>query len=446
MYVPLLMPDLREMLRQDDAHAMSEFCVALHAGIVAEVLEELENREAWRVLSCCGADRQVEILKFLSLPRQIEIVSTIEREPLSKLIEKMAPDDRVDLLERMDPGAVESLMPLIAQAERSDIRELLSYPEDSAGSIMTTEYASLPEEITAAEALERLRRQAPDRETIYYVYILDEGRRLNGFTSLQDIILAKPESRLSEIMRRDVIRVNVDDDQEDVAQELARYDFLAIPVVDSRNQLVGIVTHDDVLDILQEEASEDAYRLAAVEPLEDSYLETSLKLITWKRGSWLLFLGVVALGTALVLEQYEEVTETYKWMVLFLPLVVASGGNAGSQSATLVIRALATDELTRQESLQLVRREFVLGGVLATGVATLGFVGAMAFHRSHWESLVVAVTVFLVVMMGAISGVVLPLTFKKLGMDPAMMSTPLIAALIDIVGVLTYYSVALLVL
>ncbi|GAB4141554.1 MAG: magnesium transporter [Planctomycetaceae bacterium] len=447
MYTPLILPDLKIMLQENDSQGLAEFCEVLYPAVTAEILEQLEPDAIWQVLSNAPLPRQVEIFEFLSLPKRLEIVESLDRKRLSRLLEEMSPDDRVDLLSRMPPEKVDALLPLIAQAERSDIRKLLSYPEESAGAIMTTEYASLPADITAREAIERLRKQAPDRETIYYVYILDEGRRLQGFVSLRDLILANPDSLLSDIMRRDVISVRVDDDQEFVAQELAKYDFIAIPVVDNQNRLVGIITHDDILDVVQEEATEDAHLLGAVAPLEDSYLETPLLTLAWKRGSWLMFLTLVALMTAEVLLHYESVSKEHVWLVLFLPLVLASGGNAGSQSATLIIRALALGEMSRSENLQLARKEFCVGLLLGMTMACVGFLAAVIwFDLSMARAGIVALTVLLVVMMGTISGAMLPLLFRKFGMDPALMSNPLIAALVDVFGVVIYYSVAITIL
>ena len=350
-----------------------------------------------------------------------------------------SPDDRVDLLERMDPEQVERLLPLVAQAERSDIRRLLSFPEDSAGSIMTTEYASLPEDISVNEAIERLRQQAPDRETIYYVYVLDEERHLLGFVTLRELILARPDARLGDIMTRSVISVRVDDDQEVVANELARYDFIAIPVVDNQHRLVGIVTHDDVLDVVQQEATEDVHRLGAVEPLEDSYLTTPLLTLTWKRGIWLVLLLGAALVTASVLRAFEKTSQQFAWMILFLPLVLAAGGNVGSQSATLIIRLLAIEQIDRSQNWQILKREFRLGLLLGGGLAVLGFGSALLFEGVE-PATIVGVTVFMVVMLGTVAGAMLPLLFKSVGMDPALMSNPLIAAMVDVFGVITYFS------
>ncbi len=438
----LLLPDLRELLDAGDVAGVSQFCEALHAAAVVEVLEGLAADESWRVLSSCSSERQAEIFSFFDLPDQLALVEAVPRDSFSRLIEEMAPDDRVDLLERLDPDRVEQLLPLVASAERRDILRLLSFPDDSAGSIMTTEYASLPAEATASEAIERLRQQAPDRETIYYVYVLDEGRRLRGFISLRELILARPETRVESIMERDVISVRVDDDQEEVAQRLARFDFLAIPVVDAQNQLVGIVTHDDAMDVAQEEADEDAYRSGAVVPLEDDYLSTSLVTLAWKRGGWLVVLLFAAILTAMALESYSDDVEALKWMVLFIPLVLASGGNAGSQSATLIIRALAISQIERRESIQVLLRELVLAGLLGGGLAILSFGAAMGFVDSAAKAGVVAITVFLVVAMGTVTGAMLPLGFKRMGLDPALMSNPLIAAVVDVVGVIIYYNVA----
>ncbi|QDT40860.1 Magnesium transporter MgtE [Gimesia alba] len=444
MYGRLLLPELQVMLNENDTEGVKEFCDALYPAVTAEILEELNSQDVWRVLACSTPEKQAEIFQFLALPQQIEIVGVIDREPLSKLIEEMAPDDRVDLLSRMDDDHVEELLPLIAQAERRDIRKLLSYPEDSAGAIMTTEYASLPENISVSQALERLRLQAPDSEIISYIYVVDEGRRLQGIVSLRELIFARPTRPLSELINRDVISVRVDDDQEFVAQQMAKYDFVAIPVVDRQNQLVGIVTHDDAIDIMQEEATEDTYRLAAVEPLEDSYLSTSVKTVIQKRIGWLIFLLVPSFLAAKVLEHYEAISDKYEWLVLFIPLILASGGNAGSQSATLIIRAMALESNIQQGDLRaLLRKELQLGLLLGSGLALISFFISWAFTAQLIQASVVGLAVFLVVLMGISAGGMLPMGFRRLGMDPALMSNPFITALVDILGLIIYFQVAM---
>jgi len=449
MYHSLLKPDLQQMLGEADRNGMSEFCDVLHPGVCAEVLEGFEAPQILDVLDACQLLKQVEILEFLPLPLQLALVEELERNDrkrLTRWLEEMSSDDRVDLLSRLSDEQIEVLLPLIAQAERNDIRKLLSFPEESAGAIMTTEYALLPEQITVREALEKLRKQAPDRETIYYVYIIDDGRHLLGFVSLRDLILANPDTILTDLIKRDVISVRVDDDQELVAAELQKYNFIAIPVVDNQNRLVGIVTHDDAMDVLEEEATEDAHLAGAVTPLEDSYLETPLFTLLHKRGIWLAVLSSAAVATAAMLRQYENVSEAYTWMILFLPLVLASGGNAGSQSATLIIRFLAVDDQqTQSPHLRLATRELMMGLTLGSFLALIGFFFGWMFV-GKMEGVVVALTVAMVVTLGTCSGAMLPMLFRKFGMDPALMSNPLIAALVDILGVVIYYSVAIMLL
>ena len=441
-YRSLLFPDLRMTLDANDDDGLRAFCETLHPAVVAEVIDELEPTELWRVLVSCEAILQAEIFGFLERRLQIEVVEVADRKRLSKLIEEMAPDDRVDVLEMLDEEMVESLLPLMAQAERADIRKLLSYPDGSAGSIMTTEYASLPEEITVSEALEQLRIQAPDSETIYYIYILDEGRRLDGIVSLRELIQAKRAATLSEIMHRDVLSVRVDDDEEFVARELARYDFLAIPVVDNLHRLVGIVTLDDALDVLEEEATEDAQMQAAIQPLDESYLSTPFLVLAQKRGVWLVILLAAAFLTAWVMQGYEELQKSYVWMVWFVPLVLASGGNAGSQSATLIIREMATSEMNNRDKYFILMRELRMAMTLGAGLMTLSFAVAICMVALP-EAIVVALTVLMMVIFGTFAGAVLPITFKRLGMDPALMSNPLIAALVDVLGVVIYFNTAL---
>ena len=292
-----------------------------------------------------------------------------------------------------------------------------------------------------SEAIEQLRRQAPDRETIYYVYILEDDRKLDGFITLRQLILAKPNALLADIMERDVFAVRVDDDQEKVAQEMAKFDFLAIPVVDNQNRLVGIITHDDVIDVLQEEATEDVYRAGGMSPLEDSYLDSPLKTIVWKRGVWLVGLLATGFVSATMLKHFRPNAEQIEWMMVFLPLVLASGGNSGSQSATLVIRAINMETLSRHESRKLLFREIFMATALGTVLMTEAFLLAM-FLEHPSKAMVVGLTVFMLVWMGAVAGALLPLLFKRLGMDPAMMSNPLIAAIVDITGGVIYFSVA----
>jgi len=439
----LLLPDLREMLAQHDDAGVGVFCSELYPGVVAEVLEGVDATQTWEVLSHAPPVKQAEIFACFPLDFQVELVKTIPHQALSRIIEEMPHDDRVDLISEMEPEVVEKLMPLIAHAERVDILKLMQYPESSAGSLVTTDYASLPADITVAEALERLRHQAPSRETIYYIYIVDEERHLLGFISLRHLITAKPNARLSDIMLREVDALNVEDTREYAANELLRKGYIAMPVVDKEAKLLGIITYDDAAEVQNEEAEQDAYRQAAVAPLEDGYLDTPLLTLAWKRGIWLVILLGASSATAHVLNYFQpgDATAASAWMVLFLPLVLASGGNAGSQSATLVVRAISQNE-TEGQVRRIAWREVRIGMMLGLTLASIAFVMAWLLLPRTEYATTVSTTVFLVVAFGTFFGAMLPLTLNRVGVDPALMSNPLIASMSDMLGVVIYYNMA----
>ncbi|QDU79482.1 Magnesium transporter MgtE [Polystyrenella longa] len=461
-YNSLLLPDLLQMIQEKDENGLHEFCEVFHPANCAEVLESLSPEDFWYVMRCSDKQSRMNAFSFLDLAKQSEFMAFEQDDQTVQvsILEGMAPDDRVDLLSRLDNDRGRQLVSRLSETERNTVRELLAYEEereDSAGAIMTTEFAWLPQNLTAEEAIARLRRQAHDRETIYYIFILEEERRLRGLVSFRQLLLADPSAKMVDIMQRDVVTVRIEDDREFVASEIAKYDLLAIPVVDNQYRLVGIVTHDDIIDVLQEEATEDAHRQGAVAPLEDSYLTTSILTLVYKRGVWLILLLVAAAFTVNVLKrfEYEMVTQLkHGWLLWFLPLVIASGGNTGSQSATLVIRLLTLEDMRRNETLKLVMREFMLAVLLGSGLGLLTFLIARFFWMDEptvravgeaslmMKSSVVGITVFLVVIMGSVTGATLPLMFKKLGMDPALMSNPLISALVDFFGLIVYYAVA----
>jgi len=440
---PLLIPELRVMLADGDTAGLREVAAELHPATVAEFSEGLDDRELWQLLDAVPVERQAEIFPYYPMPRQVELVKAADRPHLGQLLEWMAADNRDDLLRELDPEFVEEILPLVAKAERHDIRMLLSCPEDSAGALMTTEYASLPADITAGEAVTRLRTQAPDSESIYYIYVLDAERHLVGFVSLRDLILAKPTAHVAELMQRDPISVRLEEPREQVVEKLARFDFIAIPVVDEKNRLVGIVTHDDVLDAVRQEATDDAQRIAAVTPLGESYLEAALVTMTWKRGVWLTILFATAAVTAMVMARSPL---THAWLIAFIPLVIASGGNSGNQSATLVITALSSGDCQLSDWPRILKREFFLGLLLGGLLAVPGYLLALVYAPSPLDALVIPLTILGVVMLGSLVGSVLPLVFRSIGLDPALMSNPFVSAIVDIVGIVLYTTIALLVL
>ena len=440
---PILIPELRVMLAEGDTAGLREVGAELHPATVAEFSEGLDDGEIWQLLDALQVERQAEVFPYYPMARQVELVKAADRQHLGPLLEWMAADNRDDLLRELDPELVEEILPLVAKAERHDIRMLLSCPEDSAGALMTTEYASLPADITAGEAVTRLRSQAPNSESIYYIYVLDAERKLVGFVSLRDLILAKPTALVSDLMQRDPISVRVEEPRERVVEKLARFDFIAIPVVDDRNRLVGIVTHDDVLDAVRQDATDDAQRIAAIAPLGESYLEAAIVSMTWKRGVWLTILFATAAVTAMVMARSPI---THAWLVAFIPLVIASGGNSGNQSATLVITALSSGDCKLSDWPRILKREFALGLLLGTLLAVPGYLLALVYAPNPTAALVIPLTIMGVVMMGTLVGSVLPLLFRSIGLDPALMSNPFVSAIVDIVGIVLYTAISILLL
>ncbi len=442
----LYLPELREMLADGNVLGLREFGDALHPARAAEFMEGLTPAEAWQVLEAVDDGRRTEIFGYLEESMRIAIVETVAPEQITPLIADLAADDRVDLVNEVHPDVVEQMMPLLPVAERRELERLMTYPEGTAGAVMTTEVARLSEWLTVREALEEISRQAEGLETVYYNYIIDEHNHLRGLISARQLVthFRQPNMPISELMQRNVVTVLATDDQETVAEKVAAYDFLAIPVIDDEQHLLGIVTHDDILDVLREEATEDAHMAAGVKPLDDGYLETHWATLAWKRGVWLTILFFAGYATVLALSAYNENLMNVAWLGWFVPLVIASGGNSGSQSATLVITALTNGEVHVQDWLRVARRELVMGLCLGSLLAVGGYIGVrlMAPQVSAIDALVVPMTQLLVVLFGTLIGGLLPLMFRRLGLDPALMSNPFVTGIIDVSGILIYMNVA----
>jgi magnesium transporter len=445
----LVLPELRELLNENDAATLSEIMTEMHPASIAEFTEALSVEETWRLLDYAPIERQGEVFSLYPIGKQVEMVSGVGRERMAKLIEVMSPDDRVDLLKQLDPEVVESLVPLVAKAERQDIRLLLSFPEGSAGSVMTTEYATVPPDATAERAVALVRQQAPSRETIYYIYVLDEARHLIGFISLRDLILAKPSDRVRDLMERDVVSVRVQQDREEAVHELAQYDFLAIPVVDDQNRLVGIITHDDVIDVMQAEATEDALLMGGVSSMEENYLDVSFATVWRRRAIWLSALFVAELFTFTALASYENAIQEIIALSLFVPLCISTGGNSGSQAATLITRALALGHVGIGDYWRVLKHELFMGLALGFTLGLIAFArasltpAAVLGNADRWMlALVIAQSVAAICLWGTLVGSMLPLGFKRIGIDPGYASSPFVATFVDVTGIVIYFSIA----
>ena len=442
----LYLPELREMLAENNTAELKEFCVALHPARTAEFMEGLNAAESWEVLRHTDPTTRMEVYSYFPPEKQIETIQTVDRGEIVHLISDLPPDERVDILERVDSKIVDELLTLLPADDRRDILRLRSYPEQSAGAIMTTQFARLRENLTVSQALDELRKQVEELETMYYLYVVDDGDHLRGLVSLRQLVLARPEALIADLMERAVVSVEVTDDQEEVARKLAKFDFLAIPVIDGEHHLVGIVTHDDVIDVVREEATEDAQMIAAVAPLRTGYLEAHWFTLTWKRGMWLAILFVGAMGTIFALKTYQLTINEITWLAWFLPLIISSGGNSGSQSATLIITALSTGDITLADWWHVVRRELLMGVLLGGFLASIGAAIAAIAAPAPRAAAVLPLTLILVVTCGTLTGSILPLVFRRVGLDPAMMSNPFVSVICDLLGTLIYLEVALLLL
>lgn len=440
----LLLPELREMLAENNSAELTEFCSALNPGRTAEFMEGLEDYDLWSVLQYAEPDRRAEIFGYFDEQRQVDLLQSQEAGEVAALVDKIPSDDRVDLIQQLTPARVQSILPLLPVADRRDIQRLRSYEEETAGALMTSEVAMLSESLTVTAALKELGQQASDLETIYYLYVVDDDNLLRGIVSTRQLVssLSRPDRTLGEMMETDVVVAEVDEDQESVAEKVEHFNLLAIPVVDSGRQLLGIITHDDVIDVVREELTEDAQRIAAVEPLEEDYLRIGLLTLSWKRGIWLIILFFAALLTAFALEHYHHELEAYIWLVSFIPLIISAGGNSGSQSATLVITALTSGQMELSDWKTVLRREVVVSCVLGGFLSAIGYAVAIFMAPTPFAALVIPLTLLAVIIVGCFFGSCLPLLFQKLGLDPAMMSNPFVAGIVDILGIVIYINIA----
>ncbi len=444
----LFLPELREMLADGHSQELTEFCTALHPAKTAEFMEGLDGDEMWKVLQHAPPPLQAEIFHYFPWDRKVDLLATQDVKQVAMLVTALPADDAVDLLQEVDENRVEQILVLVPAADRRDIRRLQTFPEGTAGALMTTEAACLAENLTVRQAMDELSRQAEHLETIHYIYVTDDTNHLRGVVSTRSLVSAigKPHIRLGELMKKDLVTANVRDDQEVVAQKVAHYNLMALPVVDDEYHMMGIITHDDIIDVMREEATEDVQRIAAVEPLEDSYMRTPLSTLSWKRGIWLTILFLAGMLTAFLLRYYNGELERHLWLVWFFPLITGCGGNTGSQSSTLIITALAVKEVHRRDWKKVIRREVVMGLVLGTFLGVIGFLCALFIAPTVRDATVIPITVLLVVLCGACTGGLLPLCFERLGWDPALMSNPFVAGISDILGLLIYVNVSILIL
>jgi magnesium transporter len=429
-------------LERGDHDTLTEWFEDTLAADIAEALARLDSAVVARVLPLLTAEERGRVFGYLPLACQSELVERLPRPAIVELFDHMSSDERADLFNALEPKRRELVLPALAQAEREDIRRLASYRRDTAGSIMTSDYASLLPSLTAREAVEELRRVAPDTETIYNAYVVDGERRLIGVVTLRRLITAAPDERVSELMETSPVVAYVDDDQQVVADKISRYDFIALPILDGDDRLVGIVTADDAMDVHEAEATEDFLRAGGSGgTLIGSVREATIPHLYRLRVFWLVLLVFANLFSGAGIAHYEDTIASHLALLFFLPLLIASSGNAGSQSATMMVRALATGDVQTRDWSRMLLREVAIAGLLGLTMAVA--ISAIGVWRGGVDiAVVVAITMVIVVLVGSLIGMSLPFVLSRFGLDPATASGPLVTSIADIAGVMTYFAIA----
>jgi magnesium transporter len=409
---------------------------------LAHALAEFTPPERVVLFRLLEKEEAAEVFEYLPLEEQQELLGSFRQEQLREIVEHMSPDDRAYLLDEVPAKVAKKLLALLTPEERAATALLLGYGENTAGRIMTPEYVDLKSHASVAQALEKIRRVGVDKETIYYVYVIDEKRRLIGIVSLRQLVLADPQTRVADIMEQDLIFAHTNDDQEEVAHKIQKYDLLALPVVDREDRLVGIVTHDDIIDIIQEEVTEDIYRLGAMEVPEQSYFKSRIIAVSSHRLGWLLFLLVANTITGNIIIHYSNLLESVIALAAFVPLLIGSGGNIGSQTSTVFVRGIALKEITAKNAVHLIFREVWVGLLLGALLGTIVIFWAYWLQGNWWVSIAVGLSLWLISTLATFFGSIWPLVFKRIGLDPAMVSAPFISTVVDVLGALTYFQVA----
>lgn len=431
---------IRQQLRSEKFNTAIGLLNELNIADQASVLKGLTPTEQVKILQ--KLDEPSEAFAYLPLSQQAVLAEFIPVPDLIPILDNMYSDDFVDIYKKLSPELQQQLITLLSEESQNTLRKLALYPEGTAGAMMSSSFVTLHQDLCMDEAIHALRIIAATRETLYLVYIVNEQNQLIGVISLRQIIQARPEATIAEVMERDVIYVYTHDDQEVVAKTLAYYDLIALPVVDEQERMLGIITYDDVMDIVEAETTEDILKSGAVSPLAELSLKTAPIITLYqKRVFWLVILVFGSLLSGIGIAHFEEIISTHIVLVFFLPLLVGSGGNAGSQSATLMVRALATGDVQFKDWFSLLGRETVvalcLGVTMACAVSLLGYI-----RGDFMVAIVLAISMVGIVLMGCLTGMSLPFILNKLKLDPASASAPLVTSICDATGVIIYLFVA----
>lgn len=434
---------LESLLESKDFFKLKRELSEMQLADIAEFLDQLDGKTVLLVFRLLPKEKAADVFSYLSNDQQKQICVLVNDQELAQLVDELDFDDKIDLIEEMPANAVKKILKNATETERKLINQFLNYPERSAGSLMTIEFVDIKKEMTVKEALHRIRSLGFNKDTIYTCYVITATRVLEGIVELKDLVLAPGDQKIQDLMETGVVFVGTHDDQEDVADVFKKYDLLSVPVVDNEQRLVGIITIDDIVDVMEQEATEDFHRMAAIEPSDEVYLDTSIFILARRRIIWLLVLMVSATFTGMILSKYEAALESVVALTFFIPMLMDTGGNAGSQASTLVIRSLTLGEIEYKDFWKVLCKEVGVSMIVGFILAALNFI-RIRFVQGYslGISLTVTVTLFFTVLLAKVVGGLLPIVAKKLKFDPAIMASPLITTIVDTFSLLIYFGVA----
>lgn len=430
-----------KLLRQRQYKAVRSILDVMNEVDIASLLSELDDKELALAFRLIPKDKAAEVFANMESSMQTYLVEMFSEKELKELLDDLYMDDTVDLLEELPANLVNRILDTVSTSDRALINQLLNYPEDSAGSIMTTEYVDIRENMTVAQSMAHIKETGIHKETIYTCYVT-ERRRLIGIVSAKDLMTTDDDILIRDLMETEIISVKTHTDKEEVAKLFTKYDFLAIPVLDTDGLMVGIVTFDDAMDVMVEEATEDITKMAAINPSEKTYFETSVFAHARNRIPWLLILMFTSIITGTIITKYENAFAAIPLLVSFIPMLMDTGGNCGSQSSTLIIRGLALSQIRFKDIFRVIFKEFRISLIVGAVLALTNGVRIMIQYNDAGLALVIALSLIGTVVISKMVGCMLPLLASKIHLDPAIMASPLITTLVDIFSILIYFNVA----
>lgn len=435
--------NIENLIQEKNYSKLKLELVKLNEADIAEILEELEEKDLVKIFRLLPKDLAALVFSYLSIENEQVIIKALSDKEAASIIDNMYADDAADLIDEMPSNVVKRLLSNTTKETRRDINSLLKYEDDSAGSIMTVEFIDFKENYTVKKALDIIKKEATESENIDICYVLDNTRKLLGFVTLKSILISDENMLIKDIMRKVNVKVSTNTDQEIVANKFKKYDVNIVPVVDSENKLVGIITVDDIVDIIEEETTEDIEKMAAITPNDKPYIKTSIFETYKKRIPWLLLLMISATFTGKIIQNYEQALASYVVLTSFIPMLMDTGGNAGSQASVTVIRSLSLNEIKFKDIFKVISKEIIVALAVGVTLAIANFVKLLVIdHVSVTIAFIVCLTLLITVLCAKVVGSSLPMIAKRIGFDPAVMASPFITTIVDALSLIIYFSIA----